>query len=98
MDNAESAEPQDYKVKRNISRRKLSDFFGEQVPVDVSIQEILNHGLKAVLQSNVPLCYFLYCLLEDISAENLVNAIPNRSFSILTWTNFTMKILIVYKR
>lgn len=58
--------------KKNVSRKKLCDFFGELVPVDVSILEIESIGLSAMLQSSVPLCYFLHCLLENMSTENLV--------------------------
>ncbi|CAO3635277.1 unnamed protein product [Cunninghamella blakesleeana] len=38
---------------------------------DISINSIKSDGLKAMLQSRIPLCYFLYHLLEEFSCENL---------------------------
>ncbi|KAF1796859.1 RGS domain-containing protein [Mucor lusitanicus] len=60
-----------YKVKVDRSSRKLEYFFGEPTPVDVCISEINKEGLKAMLESKVPLCYFLYHLLDEFSSENL---------------------------
>lgn len=61
-----------YKVKVARSSKKLNYFFGETVPIDVCVNEIIKEGLKAMLESKVPLCYFLYHLLEEFSSENLV--------------------------
>lgn len=61
-----------YKVKTTKTNRKLNNFFGEQPPLDICVREIRKEGLKALLQSKVPLCYFLYHLLEEFSSENLV--------------------------
>ncbi|KAI9276715.1 hypothetical protein BDA99DRAFT_430474, partial [Phascolomyces articulosus] len=60
-----------YKIKRSRSARKLNNFFGEQTPDDICIAEIRREGLKALLQSKIPVCYFLYHLLQEISSENL---------------------------
>ncbi|KAI9266073.1 RGS domain-containing protein [Sporodiniella umbellata] len=60
-----------YKKRVNKSFKKLNHFFGETTPVDVCISEIRKEGLKAVLESKVPLCYFLNYLLEEYSSENL---------------------------
>ncbi|KAI7858973.1 hypothetical protein BDC45DRAFT_433467, partial [Circinella umbellata] len=60
-----------YKIKRSRSARKLNNFFGEQTPNDICIAEIRREGLKALLQSKIPLCYFLYHLLQEINSENL---------------------------
>jgi hypothetical protein len=57
--------------RRKLSKRKLRQFFGKSAPVDVSPSDIEKYGLPALLQSNVPLCYFLYSLLEQYSSENL---------------------------
>ncbi|KAI7874917.1 hypothetical protein K492DRAFT_117536, partial [Lichtheimia hyalospora FSU 10163] len=38
---------------------------------DVSIAEIRREGIKGMLQSKIPICYFLYHLLQEISSENL---------------------------
>lgn len=42
---------------------------------DVSIAEIRREGVKGMLQSKIPICYFLYHLLQEISSENLVSQI-----------------------
>ncbi|CAO3677085.1 unnamed protein product [Rhizopus stolonifer] len=60
-----------YKKKVSKSSHKLESFFGEPTPVDVCIYEIRKEGLKAILESKVPLCYFLYYLLDEYSSENL---------------------------
>lgn len=62
-----------YKVRVNRSSKKLECFFGEPTPLDVCVAEIEKEGLKAMLESKVPLCYFLRHLLEEYSAENLVS-------------------------
>jgi hypothetical protein len=64
-----------YKVKTSKTNRKLNNFFGEQPPLDICVREIRKEGLKALLQSKVPLCYFLYHLLEEFSSENLVSSL-----------------------
>jgi hypothetical protein len=69
-----------YKVKTTKSNRKLNNFFGEQPPLDICVREIRKEGLKALLQSKVPLCYFLYHLLEEFSSENLV-----RNTDVASW-------------
>lgn len=54
---------------------------------DVSIAEIRREGVKGMLQSKIPICYFLYHLLQEISSENLVRwdggfyYIPGKSWS-----------------
>lgn len=54
-----------------MSKKKIRGFFGESVHVDIPVSVIEQKGLPAILQSNVPLCYFLSALLEDMNAENL---------------------------
>jgi hypothetical protein len=61
-----------YMVRTHRSEKKLNNFFGDNdVPFDITISEIEASGLKAMLQSKVPLCYFLSSLLEDYCSENL---------------------------
>jgi hypothetical protein len=62
-----------YKQKSKMSTRKLESFFGEKPPLDICMKEIEKEGLKAMLNSKIPLCYFMYSLLEEYSAENLVS-------------------------
>lgn len=61
-----------YKIKTTRSSKKLDHFFGEYAPHDICIKEIRKEGLKAILESKAPLCYFLYHLLQEYSSENLV--------------------------
>src|SRR4051812_7030456 len=57
--------------RRKLSKRKLRQFFGRSAPIDISPVDIKKYGLQALLQSSVPLCYFLHSLLEQFSVENL---------------------------
>ena len=68
-----SSEILEYKKRINQSKQKLEIFFGLPTPIDINITEIELHGLKALLQSRVPMCYFMYSMLEDYSVENLVS-------------------------
>lgn len=61
-----------YKIKTTRSSKKLDHFFGEYAPHDICVKEIRKEGLKAILESKSPLCYFLYHLLQEYSSENLV--------------------------
>lgn len=70
-----SDEVLEYKKRISQSKQKLETFFGLPTPIDVNIIEIEAHGLKALLQSRVPMCYFMYSMLEDYSVENLVRKI-----------------------
>lgn len=62
-----------YKIKTTRSSKKLDHFFGEFAPHDICVKEIRKEGLKAILESKAPLCYFLYHLLQEYSSENLVS-------------------------
>ncbi|GAN02333.1 hypothetical protein MAM1_0020c01776 [Mucor ambiguus] len=70
-----------YKIKTTRSSRKLDRFFGEYAPHDICIKEIRKEGLKAILESKAPLCYFLYHLLEEYSSENLQLATAQHIFN-----------------
>ncbi|KAG2221764.1 hypothetical protein INT45_003404 [Circinella minor] len=76
-----------YKIKTTKSSKKLDYFFGEQAPHDICIQEIRKEGLKALLQSKIPLCYFLYHLLEEFSCENLFFFIELEQYESFTYTS-----------
>ncbi|KAG9289732.1 hypothetical protein G9A89_014467 [Geosiphon pyriformis] len=60
-----------YKQRNRQTSKKLTNFFGDKPPMDICVREIEKEGLKAMLHSKVPLCYFLYSLLEEYSSENL---------------------------
>lgn len=66
-----------YWARRRKASEYLSWFFGQRVSLDVSVNEVQTYGLAALLQSNVPLCYFLYYLLENYCSENLVHHIKH---------------------
>lgn len=58
--------------RMRLSREKLARFFGcSWPPYDLSLRVIERYGLAALLQSNVPLVYFLRHLLDQWAAENL---------------------------
>jgi hypothetical protein len=63
-----------YRKKKIATAEKLKQFFGQAPPSDICLSEIEREGLKAMLQSKIPLCYFLYHLLQEYSCENLVSA------------------------
>lgn len=62
-----------FRVRHLTAKQKMRLFFGTQVPYDVSLRNIDEFGLPAMLQSNVPLCYFLMSLVKEIASENLVH-------------------------
>jgi len=77
-----------YMERTHKSEKKLSDFFGDDdVPFDITLKEIDVNGLKAMLQSKVPLCYFLYSLLEDYCSENLFFFLEALEFENGKYTN-----------
>ena len=41
-------------------------------PTDVSVKDVHQYGLPALLVSSLPLCYFIVYLLQEQSIENLV--------------------------
>jgi regulator of G protein signaling-like protein len=53
------------------SRLKVMSLFRSFPPLDISISNVEMYGLGALLQSNVPLVYFLRYLLDHWSTENL---------------------------
>ncbi|KAJ3106073.1 hypothetical protein HDU97_007076 [Phlyctochytrium planicorne] len=53
------------------SLRKLVSILGDDARIDVPIKEIANQGLTALLDSKLPLCYFLLYLLKEYSSEIL---------------------------
>lgn len=55
----------------NLKKKGSNNYYGDEPNMDVSVSEIINFGLKAMIKSKVPLCYFLYTLIEDYCCENL---------------------------
>ncbi|KAG0743560.1 hypothetical protein G6F57_005354 [Rhizopus arrhizus] len=76
-----------YKLKTARSTKKIERFFGEDAPHDICIKEIKKEGLKAILQSKYPLCYFLYHLLDEYSSENLFFFIELEQYESFKYTS-----------
>jgi len=53
--------------------------------MDISVGEILVYGLKAMLKSKVPLCYFLHTLIEDYCCENLFFYLEIEQYKVFTF-------------
>ncbi|ORX60349.1 regulator of G protein signaling superfamily [Hesseltinella vesiculosa] len=64
-----------YKVRRRHSSGDIIQAphrsYLAKIAQDVCLQEIQQNGLTSLLSSKVPLCYFLYHLLQEYSYENL---------------------------
>ncbi|KAI9027187.1 hypothetical protein CLU79DRAFT_833115 [Phycomyces nitens] len=60
-----------YNTRQDQSARKLDSFFGEHLPLDICISEIRKQGLKAMLKSRVPLCFFLRYLIKTERYDKL---------------------------
>jgi len=69
-------------VSQNPNYNKFND-----EGVDVSVGEILVHGLKAMLKSKVPLCYFLHTLIEDYCCENLFFYLEIEQYKVFMFEN-----------
>ncbi|KAI7869897.1 hypothetical protein BDF14DRAFT_1692716, partial [Spinellus fusiger] len=80
-----------YKIRNNKTSRKLDSFFGELAPHDICIKEIRKEGLKAMLASKVPMCYFLFHLLEEYSSENLFFFIELEQYESFTYSSPTQQ-------
>ncbi|KAL0097501.1 hypothetical protein J3Q64DRAFT_1062875, partial [Phycomyces blakesleeanus] len=76
-----------YKIRTTRSSKKLDYFFGEQAPHDICVKEIRKEGLKAMLESKVPLCYLLYHLLDEYSSENLFFFIELEQYESFTYSS-----------
>ncbi|KAG2206016.1 hypothetical protein INT47_005334 [Mucor saturninus] len=76
-----------YKIKTTRSSKKLDHFFGEFAPHDICIKEIRKEGLKAILESKSPLCYFLFHLLQEYSSENLFFFIELEQYESFTYAS-----------
>ncbi|CAG8620964.1 82_t:CDS:2 [Funneliformis mosseae] len=80
-----------YKKRAKISSRKLTNFFGDKPPIDICVREIEKEGLKAILHSKIPLCYFLYSLLEEYSCENLFFFLEVEQYESFDFLNSTQQ-------
>ncbi|KAI8337576.1 hypothetical protein BC941DRAFT_340841, partial [Chlamydoabsidia padenii] len=81
-----------YKIKKKLSSGdsdRLHPHHAKPHPhqEDISIQDIKTDGLSAMLESKVPLCYFLYHLLEEYSCENLFFFLEIQQYDLLNYTS-----------
>ncbi|GBB87388.1 hypothetical protein RclHR1_13850006 [Rhizophagus clarus] len=81
----------EYKQRTINSCIKLNKFFGDKPPIDICVKEIEKEGLKAMLQSKIPLCYFLYSLLEEYSCENLFFFLEVEQYESFDFDNSTQQ-------
>lgn len=72
--------PLSFWAKRRAKSPHLTWFWGESIAQDVAVAEIQRYGLGALLESNIPLCYFLYYLLDNYCSENLFFYIEVEAF------------------
>ncbi|KND00322.1 uncharacterized protein SPPG_04646 [Spizellomyces punctatus DAOM BR117] len=63
------------------STRKLADIMGESCPLDVCVRDIEEGGLEVMLESRLPLIYFLSHLLAEHTAESLFFTHDMKSFA-----------------
>ncbi|KAJ3382790.1 hypothetical protein HDU92_004558 [Lobulomyces angularis] len=73
----------------NRSTRKIENLMGVQCPVDISAQEIVRSGLSSLLQSKIPLCYFLAFLLCQRTPEILFFYFDVVNFEQKIYENFS---------
>ncbi|CAG8810209.1 5971_t:CDS:2 [Gigaspora margarita] len=83
-----------YKLRNELSSKKLYRFFGDKPPIDICVKEIEREGLKAMLHSKIPLCYFLYSLLEEYSCENLFFFLEVEQFESFEYSNLAQQYTI----
>ncbi|CAG8821512.1 11867_t:CDS:2, partial [Racocetra persica] len=83
-----------YKLRTELSSKKLCRFFGDKPPIDICVKEIEREGLKAMLHSKIPLCYFLYSLLEEYSCENLFFFLEVEQFESFEYSNLAQQYTI----
>ncbi|CAI2172627.1 14318_t:CDS:2 [Funneliformis geosporum] len=86
------------KTPNIISKRRGSAVSIESIksnshkpPIDICVREIEKEGLKAILHSKIPLCYFLYSLLEEYSCENLFFFLEVEQYESFEFSNSTQQ-------
>ncbi len=59
--------------RKQHNRAKAKKFFGSDLRIDVSLSMISRAKLPAILESDLPLAYFLCFLIKIQGCENLVS-------------------------
>ncbi|KAI8987608.1 RGS domain-containing protein [Mycotypha africana] len=79
-----------HKNKSTRSAKKLDQFFvkhQQSTKEILCLEEIKKRGLKAILESKAPLCYFLYHSLEEYNSENLFFYLELRQYELFTYSS-----------
>ncbi|CAJ0855195.1 11629_t:CDS:2 [Entrophospora sp. SA101] len=84
----------EYKHRTKLTSQKLLNFFGAKPPIDICVREIEKEGLKAILNSKIPLFYFLYSLLEEYSSENLFFFLKVEQYESKQYDNSTQQLVM----
>nr|CAG8483870.1 7259_t:CDS:2 [Entrophospora candida] len=84
----------EYKHRTKLTSQKLLNFFGAKPPIDICVREIEKEGLKAILNSKIPLFYFLYSLLEEYSPENLFFFLKVEQYESKQYDNSTQQLVM----
>lgn len=69
-------DPEKMKLIRSRKRQnqeKVRKFFGSDLKIDVSLSMINKFRLPVIMESDLPLTYFISFLIKYQGAENLVN-------------------------
>lgn len=61
--------------RKRHSREKARKFFGSNLKLDVPLSLIEEVKLPAILESDLPLAYFMCFLIKNQGAENLVRVV-----------------------
>ncbi|KAI8910382.1 hypothetical protein EDD86DRAFT_177126, partial [Gorgonomyces haynaldii] len=79
-----------YKTRHALRTSKLEKLLGE-ISLDISGVEIEKEGLKALLQSKVPLAYFFANLIDNYSTELICFYLDVERYLSCTFTTLEKK-------
>ena len=68
--------------RKKHNRAKAKKFFGSDLKIDVSLSMIERIKLPALLESDLPLAYFLCYLIKIQGCENLVSCTVGKRFNL----------------
>lgn len=78
--------------RKRQNQEKVRKFFGSDLKIDVSLSMIKRFKLPAIIESDLPLTYFICFLIKYQGIENLVQSkgfltllILNNFFSFIVW-------------
>lgn len=62
------------RIRKRQNQEKVRKFFGSDLRIDVPLKMINQLGLPAMLESDLPLTYFICFLIKCQGIENLVSS------------------------